>query len=197
MHNSLSLKYFRQPPPPATLPPPATTSPSPDLPDHLHHSPPLALFPSPTGCHSSRHPVIIHHHRHFTVAIIIITNTTIQPPTPPPQPPPPKGACGFKPPRQGGKAIVNSPPPTYDQEPTMVDEDDEMSKDNRANQDNTPRINRGTWYDNQRVVNVARARENVAYHKEKILLCKQEEVGFQLNAEQADWRDDTDDEPED
>ncbi|GJT02063.1 hypothetical protein Tco_0823232 [Tanacetum coccineum] len=74
----------------------------------------------------------------------------------------------------------------------------------------TPRINRGTGYDNQRVVNVVGARENVArecqkpkrakdaaYHKEKMLLCKQEEAGFQLNAEQADWRDDTDDEPED
>ncbi|GJT05454.1 hypothetical protein Tco_0839916 [Tanacetum coccineum] len=28
-----------------------------------------------------------------------------------------------------GKAIVNSPPPTYDQEPAMVTEDDEMSKE--------------------------------------------------------------------
>nr|GFC49464.1 hypothetical protein [Tanacetum cinerariifolium] len=28
-----------------------------------------------------------------------------------------------------------------------------------------------------------------------MLLCKQEETGFQLNAEQADWRDETDDEP--
>nr|GFB72150.1 hypothetical protein [Tanacetum cinerariifolium] len=28
---------------------------------------------------------------------------------------------------------------------------------------------------------------------EKMLLCKQEEAGIQLNAEQADWRDDTDD----
>nr|GEZ68194.1 hypothetical protein [Tanacetum cinerariifolium] len=46
----------------------------------------------------------------------------------------------------------------------------------RANQDNSPRINRGTGYDNQRIGNVAGARENV---------------------EQADWRDDTDDEPED
>nr|GEU56175.1 hypothetical protein [Tanacetum cinerariifolium] len=93
---------------------------------------------------------------------------------------------------QRGKAIVNSPLPIYDQEPTMVVEDDEMSKDNeidklmalislsfkkiykptnnnlrtstnnsRANQDNSPRINRGTGYDNQRIVNVARARENV------------------------------------
>nr|GEX15411.1 hypothetical protein [Tanacetum cinerariifolium] len=36
-----------------------------------------------------------------------------------------------------------------------------------------------------------------AYHKEKMLLYKQEEAGFQLNADQADWRDDIDDEPDD
>nr|GEW81373.1 hypothetical protein [Tanacetum cinerariifolium] len=105
------------------------------------------------------------------------------------------------------------------------------SNTSRANQDNSPRINRGTGYDNQRIVNVARARANVdtpvvqkygiqcysckeyghvarecqkpkqakdaAYHKEKMLLYKQEEAGFQLNAEQADWEDDTDDESED
>nr|GFB49985.1 hypothetical protein [Tanacetum cinerariifolium] len=35
--------------------------------------------------------------------------------------------------------------------------------------------------------------KDVAYHREKILLCKQEEAGIQLNAEQADRRDDTDD----
>nr|GEX77735.1 hypothetical protein [Tanacetum cinerariifolium] len=114
--------------------------------------------------------------------------------------------------RNRGKAIVNSHPPIYDQEPTMVAEDDEI-----ANQDNSPRINRGTGYDNQRIVNVVRARENVgtsvvqqsgiqcynckeyghvarkcqkpkrakgaAYHKEKMLLCKQEEAIFQLNAD--------------
>ncbi|GKC62684.1 hypothetical protein Tco_1095282 [Tanacetum coccineum] len=72
------------------------------------------------------------------------------------------------------------------------------------------RINRGTMYDNQRTVNVAGARENVArecqkpkrakdaaYHKEKMLLCKQLEAEIQLSAEQVDWRDDTNDEPED
>nr|GFC92394.1 hypothetical protein [Tanacetum cinerariifolium] len=32
-----------------------------------------------------------------------------------------------------------------------------------------------------------------AYHREKMLLCKQEEARIQLNVEQADWRDDTDD----
>ncbi|GJT53968.1 putative ribonuclease H-like domain-containing protein [Tanacetum coccineum] len=164
--------------------------------------------------------------------------------------------------RNKGKAIVNFSTPTYDQEPTMVAEDDEMSKDkeidklmalislsfkkiykptnnnlrtssntSRVNQDNTSRINRGTGYDNQRVVNVVGPRENVgtlvvqqsriqcynckeyrhvarecqklkraknaAYHKEKMLLYKQEEAVFQLNTEQADWRDATDDEPED
>nr|GFA22238.1 hypothetical protein [Tanacetum cinerariifolium] len=109
--------------------------------------------------------------------------------------------------RKRGKSVVNPPPPIYDQEPTMVAEDDKMSKDKeidklmalislslkkiykptnnnlrtssntcRANQDNSSRINRGTGYDNQRIVNVARARENV---------------------EQADWMDDTDDEPDD
>nr|GEW62448.1 hypothetical protein [Tanacetum cinerariifolium] len=107
------------------------------------------------------------------------------------------------------------------QEPSMVAEDDEMSKDkeidklmalislsfkkiykptnnnlrtssntSRANQDNSPRINRGTGKD-------AIVVKDAAYHKEKMLLCKQEEAGFQFNAEQADWRDDTDDESED
>nr|GFC12976.1 hypothetical protein [Tanacetum cinerariifolium] len=35
--------------------------------------------------------------------------------------------------------------------------------------------------------------KDAAYHREKMLLCKKEEAGIQLNAEQADWRDDTDD----
>nr|GFD37199.1 hypothetical protein [Tanacetum cinerariifolium] len=34
--------------------------------------------------------------------------------------------------------------------------------------------------------------KDAAYHREKMLLCKQVEAGIQLNAEQADWRDDTD-----
>nr|GEW51208.1 hypothetical protein [Tanacetum cinerariifolium] len=43
----------------------------------------------------------------------------------------------------------------------------------------------------------AEAAKDASYHKEKILLCKQEEAGFQLNAKQADWRDDTNDELDD
>nr|GEU59684.1 hypothetical protein [Tanacetum cinerariifolium] len=88
--------------------------------------------------------------------------------------------------------MFNSPLPTYDHEPKIVDKDDALSKEkeidklmaliflsfkkiykptnnnlrtssntSRAHQDNTPRIIRGTRYDNQRVVNVVGARENV------------------------------------
>nr|GFA32934.1 hypothetical protein [Tanacetum cinerariifolium] len=39
--------------------------------------------------------------------------------------------------------------------------------------------------------------KDAAYHRENMLLCKQEEAGIQLNAEQADWRDGTDDELKD
>nr|GEV42741.1 hypothetical protein [Tanacetum cinerariifolium] len=39
--------------------------------------------------------------------------------------------------------------------------------------------------------------KDATYHREKMLLCKQEEARIQLNAEQDDWRDDTDDELED
>nr|GFC22892.1 hypothetical protein [Tanacetum cinerariifolium] len=105
--------------------------------------------------------------------------------------------------RNRGKAIVNSSQPIFDQEPSMLAEDDETSKDkeidklmalislsfnkiykptnnnlrtssntSRANQDNSPRINRSVGYENQWIGNVVGARETV---------------------EQADWRDDTDD----
>nr|GEV94869.1 hypothetical protein [Tanacetum cinerariifolium] len=94
--------------------------------------------------------------------------------------------------RNKGKAIVNSPQPIYDQEPSMADDDDETSKDkeidklmalislsfkkiykptnnnlrtssntSRANQDNSPRINRNAGYESQRIGNVAGARETV------------------------------------
>nr|GEZ16090.1 hypothetical protein [Tanacetum cinerariifolium] len=82
------------------------------------------------------------------------------------------------------------------------------SNNSRANQDNSPRIQRNAGYEGQRSGIVAGAKDTVecqkpkrakdaAYHQEKMLLCKQEEAGIQLNAEQADWRDDTDDESDD
>nr|GEY12943.1 Gag-Pol polyprotein [Tanacetum cinerariifolium] len=137
--------------------------------------------------------------------------------------------------RNRGKAIINSPRPIYDQEPSMVDDDDETSKDkeidklmalislsfkkiykptnnnlrtssntSRANQDNSLRIHRNAGYKHQSLGNVVGAREtkpkrekDAAYHREKMLLCEQEEAGIQLNTEQADWKDDTDDESDD
>ncbi|GKD65534.1 retrovirus-related pol polyprotein from transposon TNT 1-94 [Tanacetum coccineum] len=74
------------------------------------------------------------------------------------------------------------------------------SKTSRANQDNSPRINRGTCYNYKEYGHVSRECQkpkrvkDAAYHKEKMLLCKQKEAGVQLNTEQADWKDDTDDE---
>nr|GEW36044.1 hypothetical protein [Tanacetum cinerariifolium] len=122
--------------------------------------------------------------------------------------------------RNKGKAIFNSLQPIYDQEPSMVIEDDETSKDkeidklmaliflsfkkiykptnnnlrtssntSRANHDNSPRIKEVLARECQK----PKRAKDAAYHREKMLLCKQEEAGIQLNAEQADWRDDTDD----
>ncbi|GJR81930.1 hypothetical protein Tco_0152715 [Tanacetum coccineum] len=70
------------------------------------------------------------------------------------------------------------------------------SNTSRANQDNSSRINRGTGYDNQRVVNVAGAKENVARSLIVNSMIFGIKAGVQLNAEQADWKDDTDDESE-
>nr|GEY03656.1 retrovirus-related Pol polyprotein from transposon TNT 1-94 [Tanacetum cinerariifolium] len=113
--------------------------------------------------------------------------------------------------RNKGKAIVNSPPPIYDQEPSMVAEDDEMSKDKEIDKLmalislSFKKIYKPTNNNLRTSSNTSRAieiilqglAEALAYHKEKMLLCKQEEAGFQLNAEQADWRDNTDDKSDD
>nr|GEW28770.1 hypothetical protein [Tanacetum cinerariifolium] len=82
--------------------------------------------------------------------------------------------------RNKGKAIVNSSQPIYDQETSMVDDDDETSKDNEIDKLMALISLSNDGYENQRIGNVVGARET-------------EEAGIQLNAEQADWGDDTDD----
>nr|GEY32621.1 hypothetical protein [Tanacetum cinerariifolium] len=64
--------------------------------------------------------------------------------------------------------------------------------------------NQSGQFGNQRMVNVAGAKENEckrpkrvkdsAYHKEKMLLCKQAEQGVPLQVEQYDWLEDRDEE---
>ncbi|GKC06575.1 hypothetical protein Tco_0998185 [Tanacetum coccineum] len=71
-------------------------------------------------------------------------------------------------------------------------------------EDTTPRYNNNNQsgqFGNQRTMTVAGARETVGsqeakagYHKEKMMMCKQAEQGVPLQAEQADWLADTDEE---
>ncbi|GJY50250.1 hypothetical protein Tco_0441097, partial [Tanacetum coccineum] len=81
------------------------------------------------------------------------------------------------------------------------------SNSRNKNVDTTPRYkndNQTRQFGNQRTVTVADARETIGsqpkrakdytYHKEKMLLCKQAEKGVPLQAEQADWLEDTDEE---
>nr|GFD50205.1 hypothetical protein [Tanacetum cinerariifolium] len=58
------------------------------------------------------------------------------------------------------------------------------SNTSRTNQDNSPRIHKNAGYEGQMSGTVAGARDTA-------------EAGIQLNAEQADWKDDTDDESND
>nr|GEU28876.1 integrase, catalytic region, zinc finger, CCHC-type, peptidase aspartic, catalytic [Tanacetum cinerariifolium] len=75
----------------------------------------------------------------------------------------------------------------------IVDNSSRYKNDNQSGQ-----------FGNQRTMTVARAKEtecwkpklvkDYTYHKEKMLLCKQVEKGVPLQAEQADWLEDTDEE---
>nr|GEW97447.1 Gag-Pol polyprotein [Tanacetum cinerariifolium] len=79
--------------------------------------------------------------------------------------------------RNRGKAIVNSPQPIYDQEPFMVATDDEMSKDKEIDK----LMALISLSHLARKCQKPKRVKDAAYHKEKMLLCKQEEAGIQLN----------------
>nr|GEV51597.1 hypothetical protein [Tanacetum cinerariifolium] len=92
--------------------------------------------------------------------------------------------------RNRGKATVNSPSPTYDQEPSMVVEDDEMSKDKEI--DKLMALISLSFKKIYKPTN-----NNFKYHQtlvEQISIILQ---GLTKALEQADWKDDTDDEPDD
>nr|GFA62669.1 hypothetical protein [Tanacetum cinerariifolium] len=105
------------------------------------------------------------------------------------------------------EAIVNSPQPIYDQEPSMVDDDDETSKDkeidklmalisllfkkiykptnnNLRTSSNTSRANRD---------NSLRIYKNAGYESQR----SGNVAGARETVDQADWKDDTDDESDD
>nr|GEY51641.1 hypothetical protein [Tanacetum cinerariifolium] len=106
-----------------------------------------------------------------------------------------------------GKAIVDSPLPIYDQELSMVAEDDEMSKDKEIDKlmdlislsfkkiykptNNNLRTSSNTSRTNQD--NSLRINRGVGYDNQRLGTV----VGARETVEQADWRDDTDDESED
>ncbi|GKB56784.1 hypothetical protein Tco_0912970, partial [Tanacetum coccineum] len=101
--------------------------------------------------------------------------------------------------RNSGKAIVNSSPPTYDQEPTMVAEDDEMSMEKEID-----KLMALISLSFKKSTNLPTTTSE--FHQtpvEKIntilqgLIEALEEAGIQLSVEQVDRRDDTDDEPDD
>nr|GFB56752.1 hypothetical protein [Tanacetum cinerariifolium] len=123
--------------------------------------------------------------------------------------------------RNRGKAIVNSPRPIYDQEPSMVDDDDEdTSKDKEIDKlialislsfkkiykptNNNLQTSSNTSRANQD--NSPRIHRNAGYESQRsgnvagareTVGSSMEEAGIQLNAKQADWKDYTDDESDD
>nr|GFC64231.1 hypothetical protein [Tanacetum cinerariifolium] len=88
--------------------------------------------------------------------------------------------------RNKGKAIFNSPQPIYDQEPSMVTEDDETSKDKEIDKLmaliflSFKKIYKPTNNNLRTSSNTSRANHDNSPRIKEVL-------------EQADWRDDTDD----
>nr|GFD42344.1 hypothetical protein [Tanacetum cinerariifolium] len=86
--------------------------------------------------------------------------------------------------RHRGKAVVNSPQPIYAQEPSMVDDDEDTSKDKEIDK-------------LMALISLSNLEFNDTTARNMDMLLGNEEAGIQLNAEQVDWKDDTDDESDD
>nr|GEW19860.1 hypothetical protein [Tanacetum cinerariifolium] len=98
--------------------------------------------------------------------------------------------------RKREKAIVNSPQPIYDQEPSMVDDDEDTSKEKEIDKLmafislSFKKIYKPTNNNLRTSSNTSRTNQD----NTEMLGMKVKGV---LNAEQADWKDDTDDESDD
>nr|GEU96730.1 hypothetical protein [Tanacetum cinerariifolium] len=109
--------------------------------------------------------------------------------------------------RNRGKATVNSPTPIYDQEPSRVAEDDEMSKDKEIDKLmalislSFKKIYKPTNNNLQTSSNTSRANQDNSLRINRGTGYESQRIGNVARAretiEQADWRDDTDDESED
>ncbi|GJV61029.1 hypothetical protein Tco_0664731 [Tanacetum coccineum] len=100
---------------------------------------------------------------------------------------------------QKGKAIVNSPTPAYTQELVMVVEDDEMLKEKDIDKHmalislSFKKIYKPT---NNNLITSSNTRTQVV-QQSRIQCYSYKEYGHAAREYQADWRDDTDDEPKD
>nr|GEY34164.1 uncharacterized mitochondrial protein AtMg00810-like [Tanacetum cinerariifolium] len=106
---------------------------------------------------------------------------------------------------QRRKAIVNSPPPIYDQEPSMVAKDDEMSKDKEIDKRmaliylSFKKIYKPTNNNFRTSSNTSRANHNNSSRINRGTGYDNQRLGNVVGAREtvADWRDDTDDESKD
>nr|GEU60188.1 hypothetical protein [Tanacetum cinerariifolium] len=107
--------------------------------------------------------------------------------------------------RLARKAIVNSPPPIYDQEPSMVAEDDEMLKDKEIDKLmalislSFKKIYKPTNNNLRTLSNTSRANQDNSLRINRDIGYDNLRIGNVARAREtvADWKDDTDDEPKD
>nr|GEZ36299.1 hypothetical protein [Tanacetum cinerariifolium] len=90
--------------------------------------------------------------------------------------------------RNRGKVIVNSPSLIYDQKPSMVAEDDEMSKDKEID-----KLMALIFLSFKKIYKPTNNNLRTSSNTSRV----NQDNSLRINREQADWRDDTDDDPGD